>query len=188
MQHSRHSCRHRHGEHIKDFLWRTKRTKSLWATIQRQEIKINWNKAFSQHAQRWGGREDEPIILLKQPCCLSLIFFYATSFYLKRKCSVPTGLLIMWHTPDVPSSHYADVKPSPWQSHTFLTHLKDPSHLNSKLNFIFSHCTHTIQQIKTVFQHLKCQKQTVFRTVSCPVKSWEEWGRVSLCMSWHALR
>lgn len=52
------SCRHRHGPHIKDFLWRTKRTKSLWATIQRQEIQINWKETFSSVCSKalWEGR------------------------------------------------------------------------------------------------------------------------------------
>lgn len=35
---------HRHEEHIKDSLWRTQRTKSLWATNQRWEMEINWNE------------------------------------------------------------------------------------------------------------------------------------------------
>lgn len=102
----RDSCTHRHKEHIKDFLWRTQRTKSLWATNQRQEMEIKRNvqlilmcadvTTFQSHGGiRWTHNP------LRES---SHGFLDATSFYLKRKCSVPTprsqnGLLIMWtHT------------------------------------------------------------------------------------------
>lgn len=69
----RHSCTYRHGERIKEFLWRTKRTKSLWATNQRQAMEIKC-PTFSQCAattktfQSHGGREDGTHNPLKESC------------------------------------------------------------------------------------------------------------------------
>lgn len=126
-----------------------------------------WNKKTVSHTFQshgwWEGR---------RTLTLPSIFFYTTSLYLNRKCSVPTpasqtGLLTMWtHKPDVPSSFYADVKLSPWQSYTFT--FKDPSHQSSKLCFMFKHKHTLLYHNKPVSPHFNMSER--FLTSSCPVK------------------
>lgn len=69
-------------------------------------------------------------------------------------------------------------------THTFSHFLKDPSHQNSKLCFIFNtqHWSRSSRSLSILNVRM-----SRFQTVSCPVKSREEWGRVSPHMSWRAL-
>lgn len=125
--------------------------------------RVSASALFSQRAamtitfQSHGGREDGPI---SQPWLLLFLFFYATSFYLDRKCSVPTPTHpplnthtrtgLMWtHTRRAFITLCRCHTPSPWQSHT-------PSFLKIQAIRIQTHTLH--EQIKLAFQHLKKQK------------------------------
>lgn len=129
------------------------------------------------------GREDEPIILLRRhfilpqqevQCANSPLSDWTLNHVnthptcLHTLCRCQTLALTITHPPHTPSVIF----------------LKDPSHQNSKLCFIFN--TQHWSRSSRSLSILNVRKSR-FQTVSCPVKSQEEWGRVSPHMSWRAL-
>lgn len=128
------------------FLWRTQRTKSLWATNQRQEM----GEKSKTSVQLWKyilklWWEDR---CTHNPLRGSSHGSFFTSFYLNRKCSVPTPrsqteLLIMWtHTWCAFITLCRCPTIALTITHPHLCHSSEQSHESSTLYFIFKHCRH----------------------------------------------
>lgn len=71
----------------------------------------------------WKGRQTHNPLEEAEGLCVFLwssssttLHFTSTGSAVCQLSPPQTGLLTMWHTADVPSSHYAVVRPSPWQS------------------------------------------------------------------------
>lgn len=103
---------------------------------QTEEIKLFVSVQPCQ--QHFKVTEEEEPLTRKRLWCLSSVFFYATSFTSTGSAVCqPSAPRPLWQdsqscdTPDVPSPHYADVKPSPRQSHALLT-ANSPSHHDFK--------------------------------------------------------
>lgn len=125
-------------EHIKDFLWRRKITELRTKETNRG------NKTFSQRAAvsaTFQSHRRRRRTFHKKAVVMPFFSLLLRHFiYLNRKCSVPPPRDSQsCDTPDVPSPLYADVKPSPRQSHALLTS-NSPSHHD------FKHLT--LQQIE----------------------------------------
>lgn len=166
----------RHGEH-----W----GQNHWATNQRHVMETVCSRDKNISASWWEGRWTHNLL---QDSSSSLCF-------LNRKCSVPIPPRSLnspsgEHTPDVPSSHYASVRPSPWQSHNLTFVLG----IILKIQAIVSQSS-TLGFFKALFTHV-CSSRLIkhklhYLSVSCPaVKShriWKEWGWVKSFLSWLVL-
>lgn len=148
----------------------------------------------------WKGRQTQsPVEETEGFRYLSSIFFYNTSFYLNRKCSVPT-----FPSSDSTLNHVTHSRRAFFtlcSCQTLALTITTPSSHNKVIFKIQANWIQSSALFLNLIQTLLCQWRTFFsiwyigggvgggqtlsQTVSCPVKSWEEWGRVSFYMSWH---
>lgn len=139
---------------------------------------------------RKGRRTQSPVEEAEGFRYLSSVFFSNTSFYLNRKCSVPTFPSSDWTLNHVTHSRRAFITLCSCQ--TLALTITTPSSHNKVIFKIQANPIQSSALFLNLIQTLLCQwrtffsilnvggggagnkKQTLSQTVSCPVKSWEE--------------